>query len=76
MAETRINPCVTVLPLASTIQGEDHAASSLVGAGPPGLDTDSEEERGGHTWVGAGVRSERKKMLMSGVQSLVRKGEN
>ena len=40
MAETRINPCVTVLPVASTIWDEEHAASSLVGAGPPGQDTD------------------------------------
>ena len=39
-AGTRINPYVTVLPLASTIWDEEHVASSLVGAGPPGQDTD------------------------------------
>ena len=40
VAATRINPCVTVLPLASIIWDEEHAASSLVGSGPPGKDTD------------------------------------
>ena len=40
-AGTRINPYVTVLPLASTIWDEEHVASSLVGSGPPGQDTDS-----------------------------------
>jgi len=40
MAGTRINPCVTVLPLASTIWDEEHATSSLVGSGPPGQDAD------------------------------------
>jgi len=40
MAGTRINPCVTVLPLASTIWDEEHTASSLVGSGPPGQDAD------------------------------------
>ena len=40
-AGTRINLCVTVLPPASTIWDEKHTASSLVGAGSPGQDTDS-----------------------------------
>ncbi|KAG2612537.1 hypothetical protein PVAP13_4KG302005 [Panicum virgatum] len=39
-AGTRINPCVTVSPLASTIWDEEHAKSSLVGSRPPGQDTD------------------------------------
>ena len=39
-AGTRINPCVTVLPLASTSGTRKHAAL-LVGSGPPGQDTDS-----------------------------------
>ena len=39
-AGTRINPCVTVLPLASTIWDEEHAASSLVRSGPSGQDAD------------------------------------
>ena len=37
---TRINPCVTVLPLASTSGTRKHAATLLVGSGPPGQDTD------------------------------------
>ena len=37
---TRINPCVTVLPLASTSGTRKHAAL-LVGSGPPGQDADS-----------------------------------
>ena len=40
-AGTRINPCITVLPLASTIWDEEHAASLLFGARPSGQDTDS-----------------------------------
>ena len=39
-AGTRINSCVTVLPLASTIWDEENATSLLVGSGPPGQDTD------------------------------------
>ena len=42
-AGTRINPCVPVLPLASTIQGEGSRNILLVGAGPPGQDTDRHE---------------------------------
>ena len=38
-AGTRINPCVTVLPLASTSGTRKHAAL-LVGSGPPGQDID------------------------------------
>ena len=38
-AGTRINPCVTVLPLASTSGTRKHAALR-VGSGPPGQDTD------------------------------------
>ena len=40
-AGIRINPCVTVLPPASTIWDEEHAASSLVGSGPPDQNTDT-----------------------------------
>ena len=39
-AGTRINPCVTVLPLASTSGTRKHAAL-LIGSGPPGQDTDT-----------------------------------
>src|SRR6185503_6770985 len=34
VAGTRINPCMTVLPPASTIWDDEHTASSLVGSGP------------------------------------------
>src|SRR6185503_17862371 len=37
--ETRINPCVTVLPLVSTSGTRKHA-TLLVGSRPPGQDTD------------------------------------
>ena len=45
VAGTRINPCVPMLPLASTIQGEGSCSILLVGAGPPGQDTDSAAPR-------------------------------
>ena len=41
VAGTRINSCVPVLPFASTIQGEGSRSTLLVGAGPPGQDTNN-----------------------------------
>ena len=43
VAGTRINPCVTVLPLTSTSGTRKHAATLLGGSGPPGQDTDRAE---------------------------------
>ena len=40
-AGIRINPCVTVFPLASTSGTRKQAATLLVGSGPPGQDTDT-----------------------------------
>ena len=40
-AGTRINRCVPVLPLASTIWSVGSRSILLVGAGPPGLDADT-----------------------------------
>ena len=66
-AGTRINPCVLVLPLASTIQGEGSRSILLVGAGPPDQDTDNHHDispvrRGGATQgsVGAHAPTEKK----------------
>ena len=40
-ARTRINSCVPVLPLASAIRSEGSRSIVLVGAGPPGQNTES-----------------------------------
>ena len=40
MAGTRINPCVTVLALASTSGTRKYATFTSWGSGPPGRDTD------------------------------------